>query len=707
MDDFTWLEAPRERRALEWASVRTAQSIRELEALPLYQEIAQELGHTLKAVPAGPRIFLIGERAARFLVTEDAPYGRLQVASRDSSGVPGTWRTVLDIGILRQQSGIPYELNTWRLRSAFLPPDYTRCLLRLSHGGGDEVEIMELDIEAGALVPMGFNVPKSMAWVQWLNRDLVLIGQTVSADAPRTLGGPAAFQLWRRGQALEDAEVVYRAEHTDVFVALDAAGSGSERYAVIVRTSDYSRYEINLVYQDGEVRRLPFPDDSVKSAIMTASLAAGPRELFAQLIRDVEIEGRCFPANSIVSFAVDRSVPADRQIDILCTLGNEEFLDGPIDDGALVANGDRLVFTINRRLLQTVMQAERIGGGWSAGELMQIGAGEAVAGATADAVSGDLIVTIGGFVSPARQVLHRSGRPARRASTRCKARIVDSIAIAQDPERFDGSTYVVEIRVATSSDSTQIDYFLLRPREPRWKRAQPTLLTGYAAYGMSFPVCYFGDFLGGPALKSWLERGGSVVVPAARGGGERGEAWYKAALKEKRQNSYDDFIAVVRQLIDSGYTAPDRLGVFGTSNGGLLAAVLGTQRPELFGAVVSDVPLTDLLRMKYMGKGATWLGEFGDPDDLEMRKVLESYSPLQNIRQGRRYPPFFISTSTEDDRTGPGHARKLAAQLEAVGARSYLYEDTQGGHGVSDSYRHPRMMAMRMTFLIDLLMRPE
>jgi prolyl oligopeptidase len=690
-DDLGWLEAPRESRALEWAMLRTEQSVRSLECLPLSREIAQELECTLRAAPAAPRILLLGARAVRFLVTAEAPFGRLQVARRDPSGVPSTWRTVLDIGVLRRQSGIAYELNTWRLRNAFLP-DHDSCLLRLSHGGSDETEIMELDLETGAFVPGGFHVPRSMAWVQWLNPDLVLIGHTVSAEAPRTSGGPAAFHLWRRGQSLASAQVIYRAEPTDVLVMLDAAGSGSERYAVIVRTREYSRYEINLVYQDGEVRRVPFPDDSVKSAIMTAALAAGSRALFVQLTRNVDIEGRRIPASSIVSFAVDRSVSTARQISIVCTLGPEEFLAGPVDDGAMVVVGDRLVFTTNHRLLQVVREAAVIADGWSVRELMRLGPGEAVAGATADSQSGDLIVTTSGFLAPARQILHRSGgRPPQ--------------VIAQDPERFDASTYVIEIRAAESRDGTEIDYFLLRPRESRWSAAQPSLLTGYAGYGMSFPVTYFGDFLGGPALMSWLARGGSVVIPAARGGGERGEAWYLAAVREKRQTSYDDFIAVVRRLIDTGYTAPERLGVFGMSNGGLLAAVLGTQRPELFGAIVSDVPLTDLIRMKHMGKGATWLGEFGDPADPAMRKVLESYSPLQNVRHGARYPPFFISTSTEDDRTGPGHARKLAARLEAVGARVYLYEDSHGGHSVSDAYRHPRMMVLRMTFLIDLLMR--
>ena len=203
----------------------------------------------------------------------------------------------------------------------------------------------------------------------------------------------------------------------------------------------------------------------------------------------------------------------------------------------------------------------------------------------------------------------------------------------------------------------------------------------------------------------WLSRGGSLVIPIARGGGERGEAWHQAAIRERRQNSYDDFIAVIEKLIASGYSVPSKIGVFGMSNGGLLSAVLGTERPDLFGAVVSDVPLTDLIRLKEMGMGGAWVNEYGDAADPTMAKVLGSYSPYQNVRSDKHYPPFMITTSTSDDRVGPGHARKLAAKLESTGATVYFYEDTEGGHQVSDVLRNQQLLALRMSFLIDTLMK--
>jgi prolyl oligopeptidase len=229
-------------------------------------------------------------------------------------------------------------------------------------------------------------------------------------------------------------------------------------------------------------------------------------------------------------------------------------------------------------------------------------------------------------------------------------------------------------------------------------------MTGYGAFGVSIAPGYLDHVVGGPALALWLNRGGALALPIIRGGGERGDAWHRAAMREKRQVSYDDFLAVAQALETSGFTSPQHLGVFGSSNGGLLSATVAVERPDLFGAVVSDVPLTDMLRYPTMGMGGAWMDEYGDPSNSTMHAVLLRYSPFHNIKSGTTYPAFFITVSTEDNRVGPGHARKLAARLEQVGAKAYYFEDSEGGHGVSDALQRPELMALRMTFLIDRLM---
>ncbi len=686
-DPFLWLEAQRDPKAVDWAKGETRKTIERLQAFPSYAQVKQGLETTLKGAPPQPGIVLMGNRALRFLVTEANPFGQLQVAQRDANGVPGAWRTALDLTALRKQSGISYELLAWALDDACLPPEYNRCLLKLSHGGGDETELREFDLDKGEFVKDGFQVPKSLSMAQWLNRDLILVQQTATPGSRHTLNNfPTAVQLWRRGQPLKDAKVIYEARPSDVWIVSTAAGIGPSRYAVIARTIDYWTFELRLVYQDGRIELLPLPAKDLKTSSMTVTLAAGPKALFVQLTRDTQLEGRHYPAHTVLSYAVDPAIPAAQRIAAVYKPGAEDFLDGPF-----VATRDQVAFVVNRGLVPRVMVGTATNGNWSARPLIQAEAGQAITTLASNDLDNDLIVQTGGFVTPSRQTLYRPGAAPR--------------PLTEDPVLFDGSGYTTEIRSAKSKDGTSIDYYLLKPRNSPWKGAQPLLVTGYAAFGISVVPGYFGHQVGGPPFKLWLDRGGSLVIPAARGGGERGEAWHQAAIRERRQNSYDDFIAVIKQLIDSGYTTPSRIGVFGASNGGLLAAVLSTQHPELFGAVVSDVPLTDLVRLKYMGKGASWVDEYGDAADPKMAAMLAKYSPYQNVRAGVKYPPYFISTSIEDDRTGPGHARKMAAKLASVGTTVYFYEEAEGGHGVSDAYRHAQLMALRMTFLIDSLMK--
>lgn len=175
-------------------------------------------------------------------------------------------------------------------------------------------------------------------------------------------------------------------------------------------------------------------------------------------------------------------------------------------------------------------------------------------------------------------------------------------------------------------------------------------------------------------------------------------------MHELRQNSYDDFIAVTEDLVKSGFVKPKQISVFGLSNGGLLAATIGLQRPDLFGAVVSDVPLIDMLRFPSMGMGSAWIDEYGGPANAAEAKVLRSYSPLNIAKEGVQYPPFLVTVATSDNRVGPGHARKMVARLHELGAKAYLNEDSDGGHGVSDPLSRPDLMAMRMAFLVDALM---
>jgi prolyl oligopeptidase len=263
------------------------------------------------------------------------------------------------------------------------------------------------------------------------------------------------------------------------------------------------------------------------------------------------------------------------------------------------------------------------------------------------------------------------------------------------PARFDASKAVVEQFDAISKDGTAVPYFVVRPRDLAFDGSAPTLLYGYGGFQVSMNPAYSGA-LG----KMWIEPGGVYVVANIRGGGEFGPNWHQAALKEDRQRAYDDFFAVAEDLIRRKITAPRRLGIMGGSNGGLLMGVMLTKRPDLFRAIVIQVPLLDMLRFHKLLAGASWMAEYGDPDKPEEAAFLKRISPYHNLRPETAYPEPFFLTSTKDDRVHPGHARKMAAKMASMGLPLLYYENIDGGHAAAANLKErARRNALEFTYL--------
>ena len=264
--------------------------------------------------------------------------------------------------------------------------------------------------------------------------------------------------------------------------------------------------------------------------------------------------------------------------------------------------------------------------------------------------------------------------------------------LKQQPGYFDADGLAISQHWATSADGTRIPYFQVG-REGGGDG--PTLLYGYGG----FLIPMLPGYSAGVGL-AWLERGGTYVVANIRGGGEFGPRWHRAALRENRQRAYDDFIAVAEHLIERGVTETSRLGILGGSNGGLLMGNMLTMRPDLFGAIVAQVPLLDMKRYHELLAGASWVAEYGDPDNPDDWAFLQRYSPYQNVRGDVAYPPLLITTSTRDDRVHPGHARKMVAKMRELGHDVTYYENIEGGHGgAADNAQSAFMWALVYEFL--------
>ncbi|MFH1266449.1 MAG: prolyl oligopeptidase family serine peptidase [Planctomycetota bacterium] len=266
-------------------------------------------------------------------------------------------------------------------------------------------------------------------------------------------------------------------------------------------------------------------------------------------------------------------------------------------------------------------------------------------------------------------------------------------------EKFDAGNLVVDQHRATSADGTPVPYFVVRRKDLAFDGTSPTLPYGYGGFEIPMRPGYLG--LTG---KLWTERGGVYVVANIRGGGEFGPRWHQAALKENRQKAFDDFLGVAEDLVARKITSPARLGIMGGSNGGLLVGAAFTQRPDLFRAVVCQVPLLDMLRYTRLLAGPSWAAEYGDPDDARMRPFLAAYSPYHNLKPDAAYPEVFFMTSTKDDRVHPGHARKMAAKMTAMGHKVFYFENIEGGHGAAANLlQRARRYALEYVYLDEKL----
>jgi len=680
-DDLQWLEPPHDPRPLAWAHEATSASMKVLQASASYAPLLEELRRINADAGQVSPIGLAGARAIRLHKTAEDPKGLLQVAAWDGQKIEA-WRTVLDVGRLGRAEGRDLVLY-WSLSS--LGPDGDRCLLDLHERGGDESELREFDLSTGRFVAGGFALPKSRMQATWIDADTLLVGHTVG-DAPKTMTGmPAQALVWRRGTPIERAQTVLSLEQQHaLFLPLAAGGQG---HAVIAQAIDYSTFALHCVNAEGQVRKLALP------ATLKMAFGANADHVFAQVSAAVTLDGKVVSRDSVVAASL-RTPVGEREAPFELV---HPAVDGEtVDVGfGFAVSAQSVCIPVRSGLELRVDLAKRENGRWSVRKWIGPEAGVTPQVVEAGHAADDgFVVMRNGFLVPPQQAWVQSGG--------------GHVLLDSSPPAMAVENLRVDVRRATGRDGQEVDYFIVGPRH-RSDRFVPTLMTGYGAFGISLSPAYFtngfsGTAFGGATLKLWLERGGALVVPAIRGGGERGSAWHAAAMRDQRQRSYDDFHAVAESLIAERYTARDRLGVFGLSNGGLLAAVAGTQRPDLYGAIVSDVPLADMLRFPEMGMGAAWINEYGDPKDPQAAAWLAKYSPVHNVKPGVDHPAFLVTVATTDNRVGPGHARKLAKRLMDVGAKVFFLEPEEGGHGVSDPLQQPEVMAMRATFFIDELM---
>jgi prolyl oligopeptidase len=677
-DPYLWLEDVSSPKALSWVEAHNAKSTAVLQADPRYQPFYSEALDILQAKDRIPAGSFIGGQIYNFWQDNEHVRGIWRRTTPESyaTGKP-TWETVLDLDALAAS-----EKSNWVWKGANCArPAERRCLINLSDGGEDAVTVREFDLPTRSFVKSGFILPKGKQRVDWENENTLLVAREWKpGDLGRT-GYPYIAKRLQRGKPLSTAVEVFRGRAKDggYGVTPNVLRDAQNRsVSFIDRPLDTFRSETYVLTQKG-ARRLGIPLKAQPIDMVDGRVILRSQEAWTA-------GGRTFPAGTLLSVELARlkSDPAHLKPTLIYEPGPREAL-----QGASAAKDILLVSILDNVRARTLVYRPGPNGSWTRAQL-ELPDNSTIGISDTSRTDNRALLTVTNFLTPPSLWL-------------ADAATGEARQIYQQAPKFDSSNLVAEQREARSSDGTRIPYFLVHRRDMKLDGNNPTLLYAYGGFEVSQTPTY------SPTTgKLWLANGGVYALANIRGGGEFGPAWHEAGLTTKRQTVYDDFAAVAKDLIATHVTSPRRLGIRGGSNGGLLMGVEFTQHPELWHAVVIDVPLLDMIRISKIAAGASWEGEYGSvDDDPAVRAFWEKTSPYQNLRTDVPYPMPFIFTTTKDDRVGPQHARKFAARMEELGLPFYYYENTEGGHAAGANLRQTaHTTALEMTYLTRKLMDP-
>ncbi len=665
-DPNLWLEEVEGDRAIAWARAQNERTLSELQADPRYPRFEAEARRILEARDRIADPVLMAGTVYNFWQDDQHVRGLLRRSDWSSyaSGSP-KWETVLDVDALSAQDGKPWVTGM----PDCLAPDYRRCLVTLSNGGKDAAIVREFDTANRQFVEGGFVLPEAKHSVEWADRDTLLVATDWGDGSLTESGYPYIVKRWKRGQPLGSATEIFRGTSRDVAVSPARLRDRDGSYVIVIVRSE-TFFESTFQLLDGDrLVPLPLPRRSQIEGYWSGQLVASLQE-------DWSVGGTTYRSGSLVSFSLAHFLRSGKP-DVKLV-----YQPGVRDSFQAFAGSRSVAYLLAAENVAT--RAYRYtfqDGQWQRLGALELPQRSQVSLGNVPPDDDRALVYSEGFTTP------RSLYLATAAGNLQK--------LAELPARFDASRQVVEQYEASSKDGTKVPYFVVRPKDLKLDGTAPTLLYGYGGFQVSMTPAYSGTI-----GKLWLEDGGVYVLANIRGGGEFGPAWHQAGLKTKRQLIYDDFIAVAEDLIARKITNSRRLGIMGGSNGGLLMGVMLTQRPDLWNALVIQVPLLDMLRYDQMLAGASWVDEYGSPSVPEERAFLERISPYQNLKSGVRYPPPFFVTSTKDDRVHPGHARKMAARMTALGLPFYYYENIDGGHAAAaDQRERARRIALEFTYL--------
>ncbi len=665
-DPYLWLEDVTGDDALDWVRKHNEPSLAELTSERFEQMRAEALG-VLDTDARIPYVQRRGEYLYDFWRDAANPRGLWRRTTLESYRTDDIeWDVLLDVDELARA-----EDENWVWAGpTVLTPEYTLALVSLSRGGADATVIREFDMRTRTFVDGGFELPEAKTDVDWEDEDTILVGTDFGPGSLTESGYPRIIKRWRRGQPLTEAETVFTGEVTDVSVGAGVDRTPGYHRIHVSRSLDFFNHDLFDLRGD-DLIRIDVPTD--------ASTSTHREWLLIKLRTDWEVAGKRYVAGSLLAANYDEFLSGTVNLTTVFEPDEHTFL------YHYAWTRDRLVMVT---LVDVASRVEIVTPGtWHREPVPNIPANTNTVIAAADDLGDEIFLDSSGFDTPSRLLWGQAGGELTEIKTA--------------PAFFDASDITVAQYFATSADGTAIPYFVVGHRSAQGPG--PTLLGGYGGFENSSTPGY-----GGVLGRLWLARGGTYALANIRGGGEYGPRWHTQAMREGRHKVAEDFAAVAADLVRREITTVEQLGAQGGSNGGLLMGIMLTKYPELFAALVCSVPLLDMRRYHLLLAGASWVAEYGDPDNPDDWEFISKYSPYQNISADAHYPALLMTTSTRDDRVHPGHARKMTAALEAAGHEVLYYENIEGGHGgAADNAQAAFKTALAYEFLHRVLGGPD
>jgi prolyl oligopeptidase len=652
-DPYLWLEDVEGKEALDW--VRAHNGITESALCDAAFEADKRTLYEISTRPDNIP-FITRRRGQLYNFWQDVNHVRglwRRTTMDEYRQTEPSWETVLDIDALAREEGADW---VWK-GCGTLQPEQRYGLVSLSRGGADAVEIREFDLVEKRFVEDGFALPEAKGGAAWLDKDRLLVSTTLGENAATVSGYPRTIRLWRRGSDFMQAPLLFEGDANDIYISASVDLEPGYERTFYRRQITFEEGISYLAQEDGAPVLIDLPLD--------ARFDVDKDWLIVKLKSDW----------ALLAISFSRFLAGDRSFEMLFEPGPRRVL------SSFWWTKSRLILTVLDNLASQIWLGTP-GTDWHLERLEGLPDTASVHAMSLDASqlerTDEFLLSISSFTEPTKLALMTEDKRIE--------------VLKEAPAAFDASNVEVTRHEAVSVDGEPIPYYQIGPKDQSGPR--PTVLYGYGGFSVSMTPGYLGGI-----GKTWLERGNVWVVANIRGGGEFGAAWHKAGMREGKRLSHDDFAAIAQDLVRRGVTTEKQLAAYGGSNGGLLVGNMLTRYPELFGAIWCTVPLLDMRRYTRLLAGPSWVAEYGDPERPEDWAYMAGFSAYQNLEDRQAYPPVLLVTSRRDDRVHPGHARKMAAKLEAMKQPVFFYEPDDGGHGAANKEQAAFLTALGLAFL--------